>query len=272
MAILVIGGTGFIGSHLVVSLKKQGHEVILFNGDISKREDIEKFNGQQGISCVIHLAAVINSRDKNLFWKINVEGTKNIIDLSRRLSASRLIFLSSIRAISTIKDPYTESKRVAEELVAKSGLSYIILRPSLIYGSGDNKNISSLIKLAKQLPIVPVLPFRMQPLFIDDLIKAILACLDLSAGQIINVVGPEIISFKDLWNRLKALGFRFHQVDTPKFFCLLLKLLSFLPFFPLTPWQIKTWLADEVFDDQSWQRILNIEATPFSAGLKKISI
>lgn len=272
MAILVIGGTGFIGSHLVVSLKKQGHEVILFNGDISKREDIEKFNGQQEISCVVHLAAVINSRDKDLFWRINVEGTKNIIDLSRRLSAGRLIFLSSIRAISAVPDPYADSKRAAEDLVIKSGLPYIILRPSLIYGPGDNKNISFLIRLAKRSPIMPVLPFRMQPLFVDDLIKAILACLNLPADQIINIVGTEIISFTDLWNRLKALGFRFYQVKAPKFFCFLLKLLSRFPFFPLTPWQIKTWQADEIFRDHSWPRILDIEATSFSAGLKKTLI
>lgn len=268
MAILITGGTGFIGSRLAEQLKNNGDRVILFTGDISKKESTQSFSSDERIDVLIHLAAIISHKDKKVLEKVNINGTNNIIEMGRRLGIRRLIFLSSIRVLSKTNDPYSDSKRVAEKNILGSGLPYIILRPSMIYGPGDNKNISFLLKLAKILPIIPVLNFRIQPIFIDDLTKAIYACLNLSANQIINMVGPEIISFETILNYLRDFGYKFWKINAPVFFSGLIRVISFLPFFPLTLWQIKTLLSDEVFKSDDWQKLLNVAATPFAKGLE----
>lgn len=269
MVVLVTGAKGFVGSRLVNFLKKKGYEVLSFEGDMTKQEDIQNFSANRKIEAVIHLAAVINAKKRVIFQKVNVEGTKRIIDLSRRLGAGRLIFLSSIRILSAARDTYIDSKREAEKIVVNSGLPYIILRPSMVYGPGDKKNIGFLLKLAKIMPMMPVFNFRMQPVFIDDLVKVISACLSVSASQTINIVGPEIITFADLLAHLKLLGFKFYKLNAPCFFSFLIKIFSFLPFFPLPRWQVKTLLADEIFEEHQWRELFKIKETPFIEGLSK---
>lgn len=268
MAILITGARGFIGSCLVSFLAKKGCEIVDFLGDITKLEDTQNFTTNKKIEVVIHLAAVISNKDRRIFQRVNIEGARNIIEMSKRLEAGRLIFLSSIRVLSNSNDPYIDSKREAEQLVINSGLPYIILRPSMIYGPGDNKNIGFLLKLARIMLIIPVLNFRIQPIFIDDLTKAICACLNLSANQIINMVGPEIISFETILKYLKDFGYKFWKINAPAFFSGLIRVISFLPFFPLTSWQIKTLLSNEVYKGDDWQKLLNVAATPFAKGLE----
>lgn len=269
MAILITGGTGFIGSHLVSFLQKKGEKVILFQGDISKIENVENFHPVQKVEALIHLAAAVNSKDKSVFWKVNVGGTKNIVNLGRRLRVERLIFLSSIRVLSSSSDPYIDSKKEAEKIVVNSGLPYVILRPGMIYGPGDKKNIGFLLKLANIMPVMSVFNFRMQPLFIDDLIQAIYACLNASISQTIDVVGSEILSFKEILLIFKKQNKKnFLLINCPRFFSWLLRALASLPFFPLPRWQVKTMLTDEIYVGDDWQKLLNVAATPFAKGLE----
>ncbi|MEK9183282.1 MAG: NAD(P)-dependent oxidoreductase [Patescibacteria group bacterium] len=268
MAILITGGTGFIGSYLVEQLKKNGNEVVLFTGDVSKKEDTQSFCSDEKIDALIHLAAIIGHKNKKFIERVNVDGTNNIIEMGRRLDVRRLIFLSSIRVLSKLNDPYIDSKRAAEKNILGSGLPYIILRPSMVYGPGDNKNVWFLLKLARIALIMPVLNFRLQPIFIEDLVMAISACIDSSANQIINMAGLEIISFETILNYLKNFGYKFWKINAPVFFSGLIRVISFLPFFPLTLWQIKTLLSDEVYKSDDWQKLLNVVATPFVKGLE----
>lgn len=268
MVILITGGTGFIGSHLISFLKKEGYEVILFTGDISKEKDIQNFKTASKVEAIIHLAAAVNNKDKNVFWKVNAEGTKNIVDLGRRLQVVRLIFLSSIRVLSNSSDPYIDSKKDAEQVVINSGLPYIILRPSMVYGPGDKKNIGFLLKCAKIMPVMPVFNFRMQPLFVEDLARAIEAPLHYSANTILNIVGPEILSFKEILQIIRKQSKKnFLLVNYPRFFNWLLRALACLPFFPLPCWQVKTLLADEIYQGDDWVKTFNLKATRFFEGI-----
>lgn len=273
MAILITGGTGFIGSHLIPFLKKEGYEIILFIGDILKEKDIQNFKTTSKIEAIIHLAAAVNNKDKNVFWKVNVEGTKNIVDLGRRLQVGRLIFLSSIRVLSNSGDPYIDSKKGAGKVVINSELPYIILRPSMVYGPGDKKNIGFLLKCAKIMPVMPVFNFRMQPLFVGDLARAIEASLRYSTNTILNIVGPEILSFKEILQIIRKQSRKnFLLVNYPRFFNWLLLAFACLPFFPLPRWQVKTLLADEIYQGDDWQKLLGIEAISFAGWLRKTLI
>ena len=272
MNILVTGGTGFIGSHLVSFLQKIGHNVLLLNVDISNKEEVLNFflPANENIDAVVHLAGVINKRDKMIYDKINVQGTANIIEWCKRNKVGRFIFFSTIRALSIHHDPYIDSKKDAEKLVKNSGIPYIILRPSMVYGPGDKKNIGFLIRLAKRLPVMPILNFKMRPIFVGDLVRVAEACLSAPINQIVNVTGAETISFAQIMNALKSAGMRIRLINMPVFFTFLLKIFSALPFFPIPSWQIKTLLTDDVVSDSAWQDLFGLKATSFVSGLFEV--
>jgi len=271
MSILITGAQGFVGSRLVSFLKEAGFDVISFDSDICDRQAVLNYPGDKKIDTVIHLAGVLSSRDRSLFQKINVDGTKNVVDLCKKLNVDRLIFMSSLRVLSAQKnDPYVNSKKEAENSVINPGVPYIILRPSIIYGPGDNKNISFLLRLIKTLPMAPVFNFRLQPIFVDDAVCAIVKCLDLPPNQTINMAGRETISYADLLDFLKSKGYKIHTLNTPKLFNFLLKAFSYLPFSPVPHWQIKTLLADEIFEEYGWLELFKLKPTSLAEGLTKM--
>ena len=270
MAILITGQKGFIGSHLTSFLKKRGYSVILFEGDISDKESTNNFKIREKIDIVIHLAGVINKKKKDIFTKVNVGGAENIVELCRKLKARRIIFLSTIRVLSSFSNPYVNSKRKAEEIIINSGLPYIILRPAMVYGPGDLKNIGLFIRLSRFIPLMPMFDFRMQPIFIDDILKIIAACIDFPANAVLNITGPEIISFRDLLARLKSFGYKFYTVNMPSFFSFVIKTFSLLPFSPVPHWQIRGLLSDEIYQGSNWENLFHIEPVLFKDGLSKI--
>ena len=268
MKVLVTGGTGFVGSRLTSFLRNSGNEVVLFKGDITKKEDFDIYKSSS-IQAMIHLAGKIKGRNKKDFMHVNCLGTKNVVDFCRQQNISRLIFFSSIKVLSKLSDPYTDSKKAAEKIIIDSGVPYIIVRPSIVYGHGDDKNISLIIKLAKKLPVLPISNFKLQTVYIDDLIKIVSACLTVAPNQIFNIVGTETVSLKEILRVLKNNGIKTRPIFFPKIFNLFIKLLSFLPFSPLPNWQVKSILASEEFKGSNWPEIFNIKPTPFEKGIIK---
>ncbi len=271
MAVLITGAKGFVGSRLVFFLEEAGFDLVYFNGDIADRQAVLSWSSDKKIEAVIHLAAIMGGRDRSLFKKINIDGTGNLIELCKKIKAERLIFMSSLRVLSSEKDdPYVNSKKEAENLVVNSGVPYVILRPSMIYGPGDKKNIGFLLKIVRILPIVPVFNFRMQPLFVDDVAKVITACLNAAPNQIINLAGQEIISYAGLLELLQAKGYKIRAIKAPRLFNFLFRVFSYLPFSPMPNWQVKTLLADEIFEASQWPELLNVKWTSLDEGMIKI--
>jgi len=269
MEVLLTGGRGFVGRNLFGALRSAGLSVKLFEGDLRDRERVLSLAQSDKIDCIIHLAGLVSGKNTSDFRSVNVEGTKNIADLSRRLGA-KLIFLSSLKVIFSFDDPYVRSKREAERILAETvGLRYIILRPSMIYGPGDKKNIGQLIRLAKIFRALPAFNFRLQLIFIDDLVKAIVASLSLEPNRVVDL-GGQIIGFGDFLKLLQAGGLNFSIVRWPGFFAALVRFFSVLPLSPFPAWQVRSLMADEVADDRIWAGLLKIEQTPLEAGVKRI--
>jgi len=268
MAILITGGKGFIGSRTIALLKEKGYEVVFFEGDIANRSQVLRSEPREKIEAVIHLAGAINKKDAGIFRRANIEGTENIVDFFKKNKVKRLIFLSSLKVLSGSNNPYVNSKKEAEKIIVNSGIPYVILRPSMVYGPGDKKNIGFLLKLAKILPIMPGLKFRMQLLFVDDLAKIIMESLSLPPNQIINIAG-RTVSYVDLLKAVRGLGYKFSIINWPNFFTLILKIICRFPFSPMPGWQMDSLLADEVFEEYRWREIFNIKETPFEEGISK---
>ena len=157
MKILITGATGFIGKELVKSIKKKiwclvrkkknfpEKSVRSIMCDLNDREKLLKC--VNGFDVVVHLAGIVNASSDQEFYNKNVLLTENLLDACKANKVKRFIFISTAVVISKVQGPYSRSKIAAEELVRKSGIEYVILRPSVVYGKEDEKNIGGLIKM-----------------------------------------------------------------------------------------------------------------------------
>ncbi|KAL0064636.1 erg26, C-3 sterol dehydrogenase [Marasmius tenuissimus] len=164
---LVIGGSGFVGRHIVQQLLNRGdtvsvldivqryHDVPFYSADISDQE-------QSGATCIMHTASPpAGLSDPALYWKVNVDGTKAVIAAAQQCGVRKLVFTSSAGVVFNGKDlvnvderlpfpdqpmdAYNDSKAKAEEAVlaanGKDGLLTVALRPAGIFGHVDSLGI-----------------------------------------------------------------------------------------------------------------------------------
>lgn len=173
MKYFITGATGFLGRHLIPEIQKLDFTIL--KGDLNDKELLNK--SLKDVDTVIHLAALIKSKRKSSFYKVNVLGTQNLIEACVKTKVKNIIFTSSYLADPFYKkDPYGRSKFEGEKIIKKSGLNFIILRPTLIYGKSDDKNLAQLVKWIKKLPFVPVFGngnYHLQPIYVKDVIKTI---------------------------------------------------------------------------------------------------
>ena len=224
-SILVTGGTGVVGQAVVTELASRGHKVRLLSRNARKDamqwnssvepwpasvSEAEKVRGcADGIDVVIHVAGLVAESPPDVTFKsVNVEGTLNIIKEAERAKAGRFIYVSSLGA-DTGESDYHKSKLAAEELVRAFDGGWIILRPGNVYGPGDEV-VSLLLKMVRTLPAIPVIDGgddKFQPVWVDDLAKAIAACVERTDlhGRVLEIAGVEETSTNDLVDRLAAI-------------------------------------------------------------------
>lgn len=216
--ILVTGGTGFIGSHLLPVLYKQNLQITLairhhlsneFNlpykivevGEIDENTDWTK--ALKEVDTVIHLAArahQLNDRAINPeaeFLRTNCEGTRTLVKAAIASGVKNFIFISSIGAMTTLSEdiitdeypcrpdsPYGRSKLQAEEglieLCQNSPMTWTILRPTLVYGAGNPGNMERLMKLIKTGFPLPLgsINNRKSFVYVGNLVDAIITCIN----------------------------------------------------------------------------------------------
>ena len=145
MLVLVTGSSGYIGSHVIRQLLQHNIAYICYDIveglDILNNEQLEHVFSNNNVTHVIHLAAlksVVESiQHPDIYMNVNVEGTRNIINMMKKYSVNNIIFSSSATvydkethedAILHANNPYGESKIRAEQIIKDSGVNYCILR------------------------------------------------------------------------------------------------------------------------------------------------
>lgn len=193
MKYFVTGATGFVGGVLARRLREQGHEVHalvrdlakaqdlqasgvkLFQGDVTDKESMRA--GMTGVEGVFHVAGwyKVGTRDKSSGIKVNVLGTRNVLELMQELQIPKGVYTSTCAVNSDTRgklvdetyrfhgqhlSEYDRTKaiahEVAREFIAK-GLPLVIVMPGLIYGPGDTSILRSNIRdfLNQKLPVLP---------------------------------------------------------------------------------------------------------------------
>lgn len=206
--VLITGSNGFIGSHLVEHLLKQGYDIRclvrptsnlrwisqlpieLVFGSIADFESL--LPAVRGVDYVYHLGGTLRSHDKNDFFKINVEGTRNILEACRQqqIHLNRFIYVSSQAAAGpstdgkplTEDDPprpvsiYGQSKLQAEHVVLefRQYFPITIVRPPVVFGPRDDDllNIFKTIKWGLK-PVVGKDEKLFSLIYVLDLVRGI---------------------------------------------------------------------------------------------------
>lgn len=238
MRVLVTGGSGVIGKGLLPALVGAGHTVRLLSRgaeEDAKRwpaevepfaADVTDVSSLRGAAddcgAVVHITGIVDESPPALtFERINVRGTRNVLAEAARAGLKRFIYVSSLGA-ERGKSAYHRSKFRAEELVRASAFDWLILRPGNVYGPGDEV-ISTLLKLIRSLPAVPVIdagnqPF--QPIWHEDLGRAILRALETPTlkRETLELAGEEVTTTSDIIERLSAItGRTVARLPVPSF-------------------------------------------------------
>jgi uncharacterized protein YbjT (DUF2867 family) len=252
MKILVTGGSGVIGRGLLPALLQAGHQVRLLtrhadddarawpDGVEARTADVADAasltGAADGCGAVIHVTGIVKESPPDVtFARVNVEGTRHLVEAAERAGVPRFLFVSSLGADEGRSD-YHRSKRLAEDVVRQFNGAWLILRPGNVYGPGDEV-VSMLLKLYRTLPALPVPGDggqRFQPIWYEDLGRALAAAVDRSdlSGQVLDVAGAEVTTLNDLLDRLgRVTGRTPTRVPVPSFLAALgVKIAEQLPF------------------------------------------
>jgi uncharacterized protein YbjT (DUF2867 family) len=206
--ILVTGGTGTLGSHVVPRLREAGHEVRVLSRKSHEHEDgVEYVTGDlrkgygieaaaEGIETFLHLAGGPKGDD---------EATRHLVRVASRVGARHLVYISVIGA-DRVPLGYFRSKLAAERAVADSGIPWTTLRAAQFHDA-----MLTVVRGMSKLPVVPVPGgLRFQPVDPGE-VAARLAELTLSepAGRVPDLPGPKVYKIKELLRGyLKARGKR----------------------------------------------------------------
>ncbi|MBX5492304.1 MAG: NAD(P)H-binding protein [Chloroflexi bacterium] len=296
MRVLVAGGTGLVGSAIIDQLLRlsQGHElrcltrrparpspwgpaVSLVGGDVRDLDSLRA--ALADTECVVHCVQFpnhpIESPRRGLTYEaIDGQGTVNLVAACRGTPVRRIVYLSGAGVRPGRAEPWFRAKWRAEEAIRASGLEYVILRPSWIYGPRD-RSLNRFVAFVRHLPVVPVLGSgrnRVQPVFVQDvgLIGARAVDTPAATHQVIEVGGPEVLTMDQIIRTVqRVLGRRQPLVHVPA--PLLKRLaapLALLPAPPLTPAAIDFLLMEELVDPGPAQAIFGLEFRSLEAGLR----
>ena len=220
--ICVLGGSGFVGRHLVARLAAAGHRVrvpsrhrerhrellVLPTVDVIHADihDVEVLTDIiTGCDAVINLVAILNESGRANFRAVHVALPHQIAMACRKQGVKRLLHMSALNADSKQgASRYLHSKGEGEDLVhatANDDLHVTSFRPSVIFGPGDHffTQFAGLLKLSPILPL-PCPNARFAPVYVGDVVHAFIHAIDSKAasGQRYDLCGPRSYSMREL--------------------------------------------------------------------------
>ena len=207
----MVGGTGFLGRYVVSALRGAEAEV----RPLSRRTrcDARKIDPEalRGCDAVVNLAGIKREAGDQTFQAIHVDLVARLVDAMKTAGVRRLIHVSVVVARPAPELPYHDTKWKGEELVRGSGLDWTILRPGVIYGSGDDL-LSHLAVMINASPIFPIAgdgSAPMMPVYAGDVAAGVVGALKnpSTAGKTIDLVGPDRLTLREVVRRTaEALG------------------------------------------------------------------
>lgn len=216
--IVVLGGSGFVGRHIVARLVAAGQRVVVPTRSRERARhlillptvEVVEANVQDPLtlerlaaaaSVVVNLVGIINEHRRGDFDRMHVEFTRNTVAACRAVGVRRLLHMSALNATAEGPSRYLASKGRAEEIVAASDLDWTIFRPSVIFGHEDSF-LNLFARLERLLPVIALAcpSARFQPVWVADVAEGFVRALadPLTYRKRFALCGPRTYTLREL--------------------------------------------------------------------------
>jgi nucleoside-diphosphate-sugar epimerase len=297
--ILITGSSGFLGEELVnnfseydfiyavdkndpINFEYNDYKIKQIRCDIGNYNDLEKIFKENQINLVIHSAAeLLYEKDSKKVWKSNYNGTKNLLNLSKKYSIDKFVFTSSSAVFekdyklpidedepSSAIDDYGKSKYAAERFILNHDFNgtCVIFRCPLIIGEKRLDKLALLFEMVKNdlnIWVVGNGKNKIQFIHSFDLIKAIEESIKLKGKHLFNIGSDSVKSlnstFQDLLNHANSKKEIKHFPKVPGL--ILLKLFNFLGLVPFGPYHRRFLISNSVFNTEKIKKYLKWKPT-----------
>ncbi|HXP64154.1 MAG TPA: complex I NDUFA9 subunit family protein [Steroidobacteraceae bacterium] len=282
LSIVVLGGTGFLGTRLVARMIKDGHQVTVLSRDRERHKHLlvlpglalencdvyeepqlsERFRGKD---VVINLIGIRNERGFGGagFRRAHTELTQHVLLAARSAGVPRLLQVSALKASPDAPSHYLRSKGEAEKLIREqnTALDWTIFQPSVMFGPGD----SFLNRFAGLLAAIPaVFPLarpnaKLQPVWVNDVVDALLSCLHggASSRQTYELGGPQVYTLREVVSLVAVLtGRRRWIIGLPGFLGWIQGfVMNFVPGRPFSSDNYRTLGVDSVCKEDGFSKL-----------------
>jgi NADH dehydrogenase len=217
-SILIVGGSGFVGRHVVNRLVDDGHKVVvptrrqlnaneikllptvdIVECDVNRPGELQRLVERS--TAVINLVGILNESGPSTFARSHAELPRKLVAACAAARVRRLVHMSALNADPAGPSQYLRSKGEGEAAIRASGLDWTIFQPSVIFGRED-RFLNLFAKLMRVAPFMPLggADARFQPVYVGDVAECIARALPLDAAirQTYRVCGPEIYTLRDL--------------------------------------------------------------------------
>ena len=293
MRVAITGANGFVGRNLIALLLEDTgpHDIRAIVRDAATalrelpvdgldvvvadvRDPANLRTAFDGCEAVVHTVAIPTER-KATFEAVNVRGTEHVIAEATRAGVRRIVHLSAIGADPESPFPFLRSKGRGERAITASGLEHVVLRPSVLFGRGDD--FFPKLGFSLRFPVVPVPgngSARFQPLHVGDLAKAIRAALRGTMSGVHEIGGPDVVTYDGLLSETMR-GYRKRRprlhlpVPLMKPAAFAMGLVMADP--PVTVPQLDLLKVDNVPARNAIEQVFGIPPRPFRGGLGYLS-
>ena len=293
--ILVSGGTGSVGSAVVKYLLNRHEDVAVLGRDASKiysvfadlvqarqadvRDRASLESAMQGVDVVVNAVqfptSPIEVRRKGwTFEETDYKGTVNQVEAAKAAGVRRFVYVSGVGAGPESEKHWFRYKHQAEQHLQESGLEWVVVRPTWVFGPDDHA-LNRLLGFTRYLPVLPLFgdgKQDMQPVFVEDVggVVGEAARRPEAANQLFELGGPEVMSMNDvLKTAMDVAGRRRPILHQPMVIGKLIGTVAgILPTPPLSADAVDFIAAPAVADTTNLQRVLAPKLTPLREGLE----
>jgi NADH dehydrogenase len=223
--VVVFGGSGFVGRHVVRALAKRGYRIrvacrrpdlaghVQPLGNVGQIQPVQANvrvrwsvdRAVQGADHVVNLVAILHQTGRQKFGAVHDFGARAVAEAARSVGAS-LTHISALGADLNSPSAYARTKALGEKAVFETVPDAVIFRPSINFGPEDRffNRFAGMARLSPVLPLIGGGQNKLQPVYVGDVAEAIARSVDgeVKGGQIYELGGPQVLTFKECMEEL----------------------------------------------------------------------